>query len=221
MSDQILKLCRRLNKFTFDEILLISEVDSEELKEDLNTLLSADKLVLNNGVYTFKNDSEETKIVSNSLFIYYPQHIIELMIRSYCADVPTYKAAFQAGMAEEQVLKFYRYFRTQIYERQYKELESLYINKPQFAKHPKFMGKEANLYMYNNKVYVAKYPFKSEEERHAHNDRAEYKKVYYYLLRQFTHNSVLINMHHKIAEAIWKRNKNFEERFFDLSSLLV
>lgn len=221
MRDQILKLCRRLNKFTFDEILLISEMDSEELKEHLNAILSAKKLVLNNGIYTFKNTSDETNAVSSSLFTYYPKHIIELMLRSYCAEVPSYKAAFQTGMAEEQVLKFYRYFRTQIYEWQYKELETLYMNKPQYAKHPKFMGKEATLYMYNNQVFVAKVPFKSDEKSLAGNDRAEYKKVYYYLLRQFTHNSVLKNMHLKIAEAIWKRNKNFEERFFDLSNLLV
>ena len=220
MNDQILKLCRRLDKFTFDEMLLISEVDSEILLPILNGFVTANKLVLNNGIYTFKEE-KEIEFVSDSIMTYYPPHIVEMVMRSYCAEVPTYKVAFQINMNNEQVVKFYKYFRSVIYERQYRELISLYFKNPQQPKHPTFLGKKATLYMYNNVVYVAKVPFKSKKEQLAHNDRAEYKKIYYYLLRQFTHNSVLRNMHHKIAEAIWKRNKTFEERFFDLSSLLV
>ena len=118
MRDQILKLCRRLDKFTFDEILLISEIDSEELTEYLNDFLSMNKLIINNNIYIYNNDSNAENI-SNSIMSYYPPQIVTLMIRSYCAEVPTYKVAFQVGMAEEQILKFYRYFRSIIYERQY------------------------------------------------------------------------------------------------------
>ena len=58
MNDQILKLCRRLDKFTFDEMLLISEVDSEILLPILNGFVTANKLVLNDGIYTFKEEKE-------------------------------------------------------------------------------------------------------------------------------------------------------------------
>ena len=219
MNDQILKLCRRLDKFTFDEILLISEVDSEDLKPILNSFLLANKLCLNKGIYTYNKSNPEN--ISDSVMNYYPEHIVDFIIKSYCAEVPAHKVAFQIDMAAEQVLKFYRYFRSRIYEEQYKRLEKYYIEKPQFAKHPTFLGKVANLYMYENQVFVSAKPFISEEEHLAKNDRAEYKKIYYYLTRELTHNSVLKNMHHKIAEAIWKRNKDFEERFFILSNLLV
>ena len=219
MKDQILKLCRRLDKFTFDEILLISEIDSEDLKPILNSFLSINKLSLNNNIYTYNKFNNE--IVSDSVMNYYPSHIVDFIIKSYCAEVPSYKVAFQIEMSAEQVLKFYKYFRSRIYDRQYKILEKYYYEKPQFAKHPTFLGQEANLYMYDNQVFVSGIPFVSDEEHLAKNNRAEYKKIYYYLARELTHNSALTNMHHKIAEAIWKRNKSFEERYSELKFLIL
>ena len=220
MKDQVLRLCKRMDKFTLDDILLISEIDSEILKPILNDLITDNKLNLNNGYYQFISGAKAEK-PKPSVMRYYPIDILDTVLRCYCADIPTPQASLVIGLYHNQILKIYKYFRSEIYNRQFEELEKYYINKPQFAKHPTFLEHKATLYMYNNQVYVAKTPFKSNEKSLAGNDRAEYKKVYYYLLRQFTHNSVLKNMEHKIAESIWKRNKNFEERFSDLSSLLV
>ena len=219
MKDRLLKLCRRLDRFTFDDILLISEMDSEELEHYLNSFLSTNKLVLNNGIYRYNKDSK-SETVSSSILTYYPSQIVDAVLRSYCAEVPSYKIAFVTGISAEQIIKFYKYFRIKIYERQYNLLENFYIQKPQFAKHPTFLGQEATLYMYNNDVFVAKTPFTSEEQHLAGNNRKEYKKIYYYLTRELTHNSALTNMHHKIAESLWKRNKTFEERYSDLKSII-
>ena len=39
MKERILKLCKRLNKFSLDEIETISEIDSEELKPIIDVLI--------------------------------------------------------------------------------------------------------------------------------------------------------------------------------------
>lgn len=219
MKDQILRLCKRMEKFTFDDILLISEIDSEILKPILNELITDNKLKLNNGYYKFVNGAKIEK-PKPSVMKYYPIDILDTVLRCYCADITSLQASLVIGLYHNQILKIYKYFRSEIYNRQFEELEKQYLNKPQFAKHPTFMEQKATLYMYNHQVYVAEVPFKSKKNRLAKNDNAEYKKIYCYLKRAINHNSMSVNMHHKIAEAIWKRNKSFEERYSDLKYLI-
>ena len=44
MTERILQLCKRLNKFTLDEIATISEISGDNLLPVLNELISEDKL---------------------------------------------------------------------------------------------------------------------------------------------------------------------------------
>lgn len=220
MRDQILKLCRRLDKFTLDEIMLISEVDSEELVPILNSFKTENKLVLNKGVYTYKDDSEQEES-TYSILEYYPPYITELAIRCFCSDITAEKARYLLGIGNTQTYKYYKIFREKLYERQYKLLENYYSKKPQIAKQPTFCNKKAYLYVYDKQVFIAEKPFNTINEQFSEtNQKTAYKNIYLYLRRVLYHNTNYMQLHHKIAEAIWKRNKNFEDRYSDLKNLI-
>lgn len=50
---RILKLCKRLNKFSLDEIETISEIDSEELKPIIDGLIHEERLTYCDGTYYY------------------------------------------------------------------------------------------------------------------------------------------------------------------------
>lgn len=52
-------------------------------------------------------------------------------------------------------------------------------------------------------------------------DKAEFSKIYCYLTRNLTHNQNAHNLNYKIAEILWRRNKNFNELYFDLKNNLL
>ena len=53
MKERILKLCKRLNKFSLDEIETISEIDSEELKPIIDGLIHEERLTYCDGTYYY------------------------------------------------------------------------------------------------------------------------------------------------------------------------
>ena len=54
MKDKILLLCKRLNRFTLDEISTISELEPNKLLPIINELISENKLLQENGVYRWR-----------------------------------------------------------------------------------------------------------------------------------------------------------------------
>lgn len=53
MKERILKLCKRLNKFSLDEIETISEIDSSELKPIIDGLIHEERLTYCDGTYYY------------------------------------------------------------------------------------------------------------------------------------------------------------------------
>lgn len=62
--DLIIKSARRLDKFTLDDIILVSEIEEQEVKDILSELLNEKIIVKNNNTYFFniKNKSKKSKI---------------------------------------------------------------------------------------------------------------------------------------------------------------
>ena len=54
MTERILQLCKRLNKFTLDEIATISEISGDNLLPVLNELISEDKLSFEENIYSYQ-----------------------------------------------------------------------------------------------------------------------------------------------------------------------
>lgn len=85
-----------------------------------------------------------------------------------------------------------------------------------------FMMRNFLFYVYDNQVFVSEKLFQSREEKiFTKPEIQEFKKVYSYLTRFTSHNSNKVDLPQKLAEGIWRRNKEFEELYFDLKVNLL
>lgn len=219
MRERVLRLCRRLDKFTLDEISTIAEdIDESVLELLLLTLVQAGKLTLRDGLYFYnKQISKKPSILS-----FYPKQIIDTAIRCFCLSIPAYKVAQIIGIADNSTVKIYNIFRELIYERQAKKLNFLYEKNSQQGRNRMFFDTEFHFYIYDNQVFVSKNPFQSIDERpFTKSEEQEFKKVYSYLTRFTSHNSNKVDLSQKLAEGIWRRNKEFEEFYVDLKANLL
>ena len=220
MRERVLRLCRRLDKFTLDEISTIAEDISESVLELLLlTLVQEGKLTLRNGLYLYNKKQISKK---PSILSFYPKQIIDTAIRCFCLSIPAYKVAQIIGIADNSTVKIYNIFRELIYERQAKKLNFLYEKNSQQCRNRMFFDTEFHFYIYDNQVFVSKNPFQSIDERpFTKSEEQEFKKVYSYLTRFTSHNSNKVDLPQKLAEGIWRRNKEFEELYFDLKVNLL
>lgn len=219
MKDQILKLCRRLSKFSLEQIVLISELEATEVLPILQEFISEGKISETNGQYCYCK--KVSVIKKYSIFSYYPTIVVDTIIRCFCSGVPAYIAAQIASIGEEQAGKFYDIFRAELYEKQTKLLKSYYAHKPQIARNRMFFDKELHFYIYENQVFVSDLVYSSENEQSfTKNEVKEFKKVYSYLTRCAFHNKIKHNLPLKLNEFLWRRNKNFEQLYFELKQLL-
>ena len=220
MKERILGLCKRLSKFTIDEISTISEINLTELLPIINELISEGKLLYQNGIYFYtKTQSISAKY---SMFKYYPKVTIDLVLRCFCESISTTKVSHILSIGEDQVQKFYTIFRMLIYEQQVKWLKDFYVQEPQNARRRKFFDQEVYLYIYNKQVFVSEILLQSPDDKPLNpNDKAEFSKIYCYLTRNLTHNQNTHNLSYKIAETLWRRNNNFNELYFDLKNKIL
>ena len=220
MKEQILQLCRRINCFTLDKLETITDLDRSELLPVLNELVSDNTISELNGQYLYVKKVPE--IQKHSLFQYYNSNIIEIIIRCFCASIPSYKASVIANIGADQARKFYKIFRIIIYNIQEKELKSYYKNKPQIARNRTFFDSEMYFYIYNNVVYVSDVIFKDKNEiNFTLSEIREFKIIASYLSRCAFHNQTKFDLKEKLAEFLWRRNKKFNKLYFDLKNMLA
>lgn len=219
MTERILQLCKRLNKFTLDEIVTISEIQADELSQILNELIVENKLSLENNIYSYKkkqNISDQYPI-----FKYYPKATIDFLLRCFCESVVTTKVSHILSIGEPQVQKFYTIFRTIIYNWQKKLLDNFYSNDPQNARHRVFFDKEVYLYFYDGQVFISKNLLRSKKDKPlTTKDKADFTTIYCYISRSLTHNQNVHNLEYKIAETLWRRGKDFKSLYSNLYNLI-
>lgn len=220
MKDKILQLCKRLNKFTLNEIIIISEIPKGILLPILDELIVENKLLLENNIYSYLKKQTISK--QYPIFKYYPKSTIDSVLRCFCESISTTKTSHILSIGEDQVQKFYTIFRTFIYERQEKCLRNFYAQEPQNARRRKFFDQEVYLYIYNKRVFVSEILLQSSCDKPLNvQAKAEFSKIYCYLTRNLTHNQNAHNLNYKIAETIWRRNKKFNELYSDLKNNLL
>ena len=220
MKDRILRLCRRLDKFTLDEISTIAEDINESVLELLLlTLVQEGKLTLRDGLY-FYNKKQISK--KPSILSFYPKQIIDTAIRCFCLSIPAYKVAKILDIGEDQSSKIYNIFRELIYERQTKKLNFLYGKSPQQCRNRMFFDTEFHFYIYDNQVFLSEHQLQSPDEKaFTKSEEREFKKVYSYLTRFTSHNSNKVDLPQKLVEGIWRRNKEFGKLYHDLKVNLL
>ena len=196
MKERILKLCKRLNKFSLDEIETISEIDSEELKPIIDGLIHEERLTYCDGTY------------------YYNKKV--------CKKQQTSKLPLFFEFHKKQVMNtFYAYFRTVIYNKQYKELLKYFEKCPKLPQERVYMNTKVYLYLYNHKLYVSqKYLVNKDARKHKEQERLEIKNIYLRSYRKVLSRSFAHKFHLHLAEEIWKYGKSFEEEYSALNKML-
>ena len=219
MKDKILQLCKRLNKFSLENLEILSEIPKSNLFPLLDEFVKEGKLITKNGEYVYCKQNYD--IQNYSIFKLYPAVVTDIVIRCFCEDIKTIKTSNIVNIGEDQVQKFYTIFRTLIYQRQKRQLDSYYSKQPQKARHRKFFNQEVYLYFYFNEIFVSENLLKTENERiFSPKEKAEFTTIYCYLSRNLTHNTNANNLSYKIAETLWRRKRGFKDLYFDLKSLV-
>ena len=95
MKDKILRLCKRLNQFSLNEIATVTELDQEDVKYILDELVKEKFLLKNQNLYLYSNKKQPVKNVSNgrierkniySMFEYRTSAEKEIIIKGFCDD---------------------------------------------------------------------------------------------------------------------------------------
>jgi len=208
-----------LDKFSFEDISTIADdIEESVLQLLLLTLVNEKRLIQKNGIYFYN----KTKNKPFSLLQYFNKTIINLVIKSFCVQIPASKTSLIVGISEESVDKFYSYFRKLLYDKQNFELLKLHSLTPQKSRIRTFFKQNAYFYIYNNQVYVTDKPLNSTNEKtFTKEEIKEFKKIYCYLSRIECHNKNQVNLYHRLAEALWRRNKSFEELLENLNKLIA
>ena len=218
MEDQILKLCKRLNKFTLENLEILSEIPKTKLLPILSKFVDENKLIKQENEYVIQRN--KISVQNYSIFKNYPAIINDIVLRCFCENIHSNKTYNIVNIGEDQVQKIYTIFRTLIYQRQKQKLDFYYLKSPQKARHRKFFNQEVYLYLYCNQIFVSENLLKSSEDKtFSLEQKAKFTTIYCYLSRNLTHNKMASNLNCKIAETLWRRKREFKDLYYDLKLL--
>jgi len=221
---RILKLCKRLDRFMFEDIQTIADdVELEVLELLLETLIAEKKLIRQGEIYFYsKEKSNKTQYLGYpQIFQYHSKDEIDYILKGFCADVEVIKMMDLFGISKNVMDKVYQKFRTIIYEKQLKELKTYLEKKPKIPQERIYMNTKAYLYLYNNKLYVSEnYLVSKNSVKHTNEERLEIKNIYLRSYRKVLSRSFAHRFHLHLAEEIWKYGKDFNERYSKLKNLL-
>ncbi len=224
---QLLLLCKRLNKFTLNDVLLYADFDEESLKKKL--------LVLQNGGYIKKSGHnyiyesmalrKKSKKKNKQLPLMFQHHTpetIDLIVKCFCAGVCSQKTSCLVGLNDSCITYFFREFKKLIYNNQFEKLLKFHKEKPQTGKMRNYFDNPAYFYIYDNQVYVAEKLLQSfdDEVIFTKEEKTEFKKIHCYLKRIEGHHKHKVYLHLNLAERLWRREMEFGKLKIDLKALI-
>lgn len=218
MRDKVLKLAKRLNKFSLDEIEPILSVDN--LQEILDELVKEKLLQFKNGSYFYiKKESKKSDLPL--FFQFHTKEEIDMIIKCFCACVATDKGAFLLGISDGTLQKFNVYFRKMIYEKQLHELKKHFAKNPKAPKVRTFYEIPIYFYLYDDKLFVTGKELKAKvSEELTKEEKLKIKVLYSRLRRSINHSNMKKFLPYHVAEHIWKYGKDFEQLRNEIYSLL-
>ncbi len=221
MRDKILKLAKRLNKFTLEEIEPILNCDN--LQQVLGELIEEKVLQLQNGIYFYIKN--ETKKLDLPLFFqFHTKEEIDMIAKCFCADIPALKTTLLVESSKTVVGNFYRYFRDKIFRQQFKELNIHFEKNPKIPAIRALYDIKIYLYFYKNKVFVSNKKLKSKKiiQKHTELEMRTIRVAYYKVRRVFQNFAFTQSLYEIAAEKIWRQGKDFQElknEIYDMLSL--
>lgn len=224
MKERILKLCKRLDKFSFDEISLIAENINKSVLELLLQTLESEKYLKRDGnyyVYLRKKCVKKQHSKLPLFFQFHKQEEINYMLKGFCSDIEANKMMNLFDLSKHVVNNFNQYFRTVIYEKQKNELLKHFAKKPKMPQERIYMNKLVYLYLYNHKLYVSKdYIEHRDAVKHTESERLEIKNIYLRSYRKVLSRSFEHMFHLHLAEELWKYGKDFSEQYNQMNKML-
>lgn len=212
MKNKILKLCKRLNKITIDEILPILMLTAAETQPILDDLVAEGVLDKRNDcTYFYKEQQVKSRLPL--FFECRTQQEVELIKRCFCADLPCTQTGIILDLKDDIILKFNKYYREYIYKVQYSKLLENFAQKPQEPRIRNFFDIPLYFYYYNGTTYVSEQKLYSKEYQKGFNlsEVREFKKIYLKVRRRIYHNEMVHYLSHHVAEAILRTSMSFDE----------
>ena len=223
MKDRIQKLCKRLNRFTLEEISLIAELDESEIKPILKSLIGENLLIKHDANYVYNNIEKKSKLAKHlpMIFEYQSRETIDMIMNCFCAEIQSYKVGLILKPEERCICKFYNYFRDRIYEIQKQKLIEHFKKTPQQARFRMFFDKPFYFYYYNNCLYISEELFESKNGKvFSKTEIRDFKKMYLILCRRVNFNYYKNYTHLHLAEQIWRHKKEFHQLKNELKIIL-
>ncbi len=216
-DSRILKLCKRLDKFSFEDISTIADdIEESVLSLLLLNLVDEKRLTLNNEIYFYNKKVVVSKQTSKSplFFQFHTKEDMDYILKGFCTDVEIFKMMDLFGFSKHLMNKSYQYFRTTIYEKQKQELLKYFAKTPKIAQERVYMNTKVFLYLYDNKLFVSeKYLESKNARKHTEAERLEIKNIYLRSYRKVLSRSFAHKFHLHLAEELWKWGKEFDERY--------
>jgi len=218
MRDKVLKLAKRLNKFTIEEIEPILNIDN--LQQVLDELVKEKLLQFKNGSYFYiKKESKKSDLPL--FFQFHTKEEIDMIIKCFCSGVTSDKGAFLLGISDATLQKFNMYFRKIIYEKQLQELKEYFAKNPKAPKIRTFYDIPVYFYLYDDKLFETGKELKARDlKEHTKEEKLKIKVLYSRLRRSINHSNMKKLLPYHVAENIWKYGKDFEQLKNDICSLL-
>ena len=217
MKNKVLKLCKRLNKVTIDELLPILMATEGEIKPIIEELV-IDGLLDNrvDGVYFYKEKQQQNERLP-LFFECRTKEELNLIIRCFCIGLPTIKTGYVVNIDDNVIGKFFHYFRKRIYELQLEKLKELYSKKPQIARTRAYFDKSVYYYHYDKQTWVVAKPFNTtkDEKSMSKKDITEFKIDCSRIARRLFLNQRANYLEYHIAEIIWRLNNPNPDELVD------
>lgn len=224
MKERILRLCKRLDKFSFEDISTIADdVEESVLELLLLTLVSEKRLTKQGKTYFYNKKVSMNKQISNLplFFQFHTKEDMNYIIKGFCADIEVMKMIDLFGFSKHVMNKSYQYFRSVIYENQRQELLKHFENTPKMPQERIYMNTKVYLYLYDNKLFVSeKYLISKDARKHTEAERLEIKNIYLRSYRKVLSRSFAHKFHLHLAEELWKWGKEFDVKYSELNKLL-
>jgi len=193
------------------------------LKPVLEEFISQKYLVFRNETYFYCKEKQTEKPLLRLplIFQYHSRETIDMIMKAFCADIPSTKTMLLIEKSDNSICKFNHFFREFLYKQQYQELMKLIEQKPQTSYVRNFFETKMYFYTYNGRVFIASKPINNNAEKYADKKSLfEFKKVYSFITRDKELYKFLNCLEYRIAEKIWRRNRNYRELLTDLNFII-
>lgn len=225
MKEQIFRLCKRLKNCTLNDLAQMLEVDEVIIETALLFLEQEGLIQLINDTIVISDNKPQNNVQAKNLSLmryYISEEVLDIVIKGFCLEIPQTKMQHLVPINRNCISDYYGVFRKLIYERQFKMLIDKYQEKPQQGRYRIFFDKYAYFYIYEKQVYVSDKLLRAKLEKNFNKEEIkEFKRMYCYLSRLESHNKNQDYLHYRLAEFLWRREKDFNFLYQDLKNNLI